>query len=99
MCLDHVKVDHLADPVRWVFLIDIVVALVDVGRGESHHHYGYQGNEGKSRQGRDQHCKSHQGGLHAGHCFTPGETVSTGPDDPKKTKYRWQDHRDDLGDG
>ena len=32
MCLDHVKVDHLADPVRWVFLIDIVVALVDVGR-------------------------------------------------------------------
>ena len=30
MCLDHVKVDHLADPVRWVFLIDVIVALVDV---------------------------------------------------------------------
>ena len=30
VCLQHVEVDHLADIVRWVFLVDVVVALVDV---------------------------------------------------------------------
>ena len=35
MFLDHVEVGQLADPVRFMLLVDVVVALVHVAPGSS----------------------------------------------------------------